>query len=176
MKAQLTPLREKFFKASSTAAIDMFKLRGQIPVTISALIKNKNKHELVPVSTNVSSKNEVPELVMDRDVRELVKFVNENGGSPIIFFISILGEGSVRQDGKDGPTNKSVIINSARTVDNMGKTSVYEISPVEIKLMYEDSEWKQRPEEGDLPAITAQQILDKVWKSFIVNKNMSALV
>lgn len=168
-----------FFRASSEASLMMYKKTGKIPVALSVLIKNKQDYELLPIGEGVPEIDaKLAQTALDYALRPVVKYISEHEGSfPILFFLSCTAEGGLKDLDTDEIEQAHILITSARTQDKKGKTNAYKIKGKEfIKLTFPENDvWQEIPDEKDLPAVFTQRLLDMVWKSFIVSKNMYSL-
>lgn len=188
MTTLMKEVGEIFFKASSVASLESYQKIGRIPVAISALVKNKDKYELIPIESgmpDIPIRNGTPEMgfslaqgALDLALRPLVQHIRNNkGASTVAFFLSVTAEGELRDIETEKIEVARVIVNAIRTEKNIGKTNVFRITKngfVKITLP-EDDVWEKDPGSDDLPSVAAQTILDMVWKEFIVAKNLSSI-
>jgi hypothetical protein len=173
-------MRDKFFMAASRAAIEILDETGGIPVALSALVKKGRTYDLIPIG-NASRARDVRMLdddVLDKSIKSVVSHVNSHkGAQPIVFFLSMVASGQTK-DLDTGETEEvDCVISAARTSDRLGRTSVYKIKNKKYFdiTQPENEKWSKFREEDDIPCVLAQGILDKVWKSYIINYNMNLL-
>ncbi len=171
---------EVFFKASSTAALTMFLKKGKVPMSLTALVKNGKSFEFIPVGDeslgHVDARLAQP--VLDFAVKPLVEHIVENDGAyTVAFFLSVAAKGGLKDMDTDEVEEATVIINAIRTNDKKGKTNTFKISDGRYDKLTppEDDVWKDSVDESDIPSVLVQTLLDMVWKSFIVQKNMYSL-
>lgn len=172
---------EIFFNSASGAALSAYQKNGRIPVAVSALVKNGKNYDLIPIGAGLPEMDvRSAQYALDEAVKPLITYVNENKDSyPVVFFLSVTAEGMARDLDSDETEDVSVIINAARTGDKKGKTAVYKIVKKPklsfVKLIPHGSEdWVIENDEEDLPATLAQNLLDMVWRSFIIGQSMSS--
>ena len=169
-----------FFDASSSAALVAYQKHGKIPMSLSALVKNGKDYEAIPLGDdslhNVDARLAQP--VIDAIVSPLVKHINTHKGAyPVMFFLSVAAHGGLRDLDTGDIEEADIIINSARTAYNKGKTNTFKIKDGSYTKIYQPKldAWTSEKDDDDISAVLLQGLLDMVWKSYVVEKNMSTL-
>jgi len=161
------------------AALASYKKNGVVPVSLTALIKNGKDYDLIPIGEGLPQIGaRLAQLALDRALTPVVEYVNQNDGSyPVLFFLSCTAQGGLKDLDSGDVEDAKIIINAVKTQNKRGKTNTYK--PTKdgfVKLTHPKSDvWSEVVEEEDLPGALAQGLLDMVWISYIVKKNLSLL-
>lgn len=181
-KATLDDVTEVFFEASSSAALAMYQKVGKIPLALSALVKEGKDYKLVPINSGglLDVEPRMAQVTIDSMLKPLITYTNEKGhkkARPVVFFLSIEADGVIRAGEKK--EQAKIVINAARKEDKKGRTSVFKFVGDGFMNLTEpeNNVWVEKPEEAeDGVSSMVQPMLDIVWRSYAVGKNMSLLV
>lgn len=170
-------LQQVYFSAASAAAVSAFRKHGYLPVSVSALVKNKEEIVILPVKLDINQKDAVKfDEKLEESLYPVVEYVLANKGSKVVlFFASLSAETVLLEENQIVPRNAKILINSARTEQNMGKSETFEV-PSSETLQFtnlEETEWQEKPKKDDLPAIISQQLLSKIWLTYVILRNMN---
>lgn len=173
---------EIFFNASSAAALQIYKKSGKIPMSLSALVKEGKDYNLIPISDDGLKHidTSMAQIAIDLMLKPLIEYSSlkeHKTARPVVFFMSVEAEGGLKDIENGEVEHSKIIITAARTENKKGKTNTFKVeSDGFTKLTIpEDDVWQDKPNEEDIPAALAQGLLDMMWKSYIVSKNMSLL-
>lgn len=173
-------VRNVVYNSTTKAALNSYAQNGSIPVTVTALIKDGDEMELVPVLLGGGLHDiRLVSDILDKSLDGVVAHIKESKDARVVMFMLAAEASGTISFKKDGHVEGvKAILTAARTEDREGKTTLYQVVDEVGKTEYVAlktatfNKWIKGDDTDDLASVVSQKILDSLWVSFVTKRNL----